>query len=200
MGRPALQRLAQSSRVVAPAKIKEPAKLNLADGTTLKRALDEHVVKVLAKAGYLEDHLITDTKIGLGFLTCAIALLAQFYPKKYPANWGLLLGCVVAYVICTAALNLFTTLYEGDAFLITKPKKGAPEQAALRVTSKLPRYSTQYTLIIGSNDKKLASESIKHEKYIGEYFHEDGFLAEDVLQADVQELLRLHELKQKKTN
>ncbi len=53
----------------------------------------------------------------------AIALLAQFYPKKYPDNWVILLVCLIFYSLGTAALSLFTSLIEEDSFLITKPKK-----------------------------------------------------------------------------
>ncbi len=53
----------------------------------------------------------------------AIALLAQFYPKKYPDNWLILLLCLVFYGVGSAALSVFTSLAEEDSFLITKPKK-----------------------------------------------------------------------------
>ncbi len=49
-------------------------------------------------------------------------MLAQFYPKKFPDNWYLLLGCVVAYAFLSTVLNIFINNVEGDAFLITKAK------------------------------------------------------------------------------
>ena len=54
-----------------------------------------------------------------------VALLAQFYPKKYPDNWLLLLICLVLYSIGTAFLSVFTTLVEDDSFLITRPRKAS---------------------------------------------------------------------------
>lgn len=56
-----------------------------------------------------------------------IALIAQFYPKKYPDNWLLLLVCLVLYGIGTIALSLFTSLVEDECFLITKPRKVGPK-------------------------------------------------------------------------
>ncbi len=53
----------------------------------------------------------------------AIALLAQFYPKKYPDNWLLLLVCLVLYGLGSTALSIFTMLVEDDCFLITRPRK-----------------------------------------------------------------------------
>lgn len=32
-------------------------------------------------------------------------MLAQFYPKKYPANFWLLLGCVAAYVVLSTLMT-----------------------------------------------------------------------------------------------
>jgi hypothetical protein len=35
--------------------------------------------------------------MGIGIFTCAIALAAQFYPKKFPANASFLVGCIILY-------------------------------------------------------------------------------------------------------
>lgn len=53
----------------------------------------------------------------------AVALLAQFYPKKHPDNWAVLLVCLVLYCIGSTFLSLFSALYEEDACFITRPKK-----------------------------------------------------------------------------
>ena len=46
--------------------------------------------------GYEELHTVTNVKIALGLITCGLALLAQFYPVKFPANYNVLVACVVA--------------------------------------------------------------------------------------------------------
>jgi signal peptidase complex subunit 2 len=53
----------------------------------------------------------------------AVALLAQFYPKKYPDNWAVLLVCLILYSLGSAALSIFSSVMEAETFLITKPKK-----------------------------------------------------------------------------
>lgn len=50
---------------------------------------------------------------------CCWALLAQFYPRKYPHNWRVLVLCLVAYLICTAVLNALLWFIERDTFLFT---------------------------------------------------------------------------------
>ena len=57
----------------------------------------------------------------LGVVTCGLALLAHFHPAKFPANYWLTLGCVVGYVACNAALQLFAAYFERDVFLFTRP-------------------------------------------------------------------------------
>ena len=49
--------------------------------------------------------------------------MAQFYPKKWPGQWWVMLVCVLAYGACTVALNLFITRVEGEVFLFTRPRK-----------------------------------------------------------------------------
>ena len=52
-----------------------------------------------------------------------MALIAQFYPKKHPDNWAVLLACLVLYCIGSTFLTLFSALYEEDACFITRPKR-----------------------------------------------------------------------------
>lgn len=51
---------------------------------------------------------------------CCWALLAQFYPKKYPHNWHMLVLCLVCYIACTAVLNALIWFVERDSFLFTR--------------------------------------------------------------------------------
>lgn len=37
--------------------------------------------------------------------SCAVACLAQFWPKKYPANFWLLASCVAAYVVLSSLMT-----------------------------------------------------------------------------------------------
>ena len=113
---------------------------------------------------------------------CSWALLAQFYPKKYPANVPVLVFCLVAYGACTIVLNLYLTYKAGDSFFFATPQQVCNWLAGLRVvrvgclphawtcnqivvvgvqgghggevrlSSSLPRYSHMYKLTIHSAD------------------------------------------------
>ena len=69
---------------------------------------------------------------------CLLALVAQFYPKKWPGQWWVMLVCVLAYGACTVALNLFITRVEGEVFLFTRPRKvrGATYRLCCLATTK----------------------------------------------------------------
>ncbi len=101
---------------------------------------------MIDKAGYDEDVSVSNVKIAFGSLAyvgasvavlsnvmdlkpclcpcrIAIALYAQFGLGKFPDTWWPVFGCVVVYCIITAFLQYYTHKYEGDAFMLTKPKK-----------------------------------------------------------------------------
>lgn len=193
----------------------EPQQINLLDSAAVKRELDEATVRAAKEAGFQEDHYVSNVKISLGLITCCIALIAQFYPRKHPDNWWLLMCCVVAYAACTAALNLFLLRFEGETFFFTRPKQDIP---ALKFVARMPRYSDKYTLLISKREDRdqpnstfqlmpwlsvlrssipgLKSDSIaSHSAHaemtnsVTKYFHSDGYLNNQVFGQDVQSAL-----------
>ncbi|KAK9914749.1 hypothetical protein WJX75_000076 [Coccomyxa subellipsoidea] len=185
-----------------------PSPVNLGDQAGLKRGLDDCAVSTILDAGYEEEFFVSNVKIGLGSITIAIALLAQFYPKKYPDNWCILLLCLVFYGLGTAALSVFTTLVEEDSFLITKPRKAAGD-LVLRVSSRLPRYSDQYKLVLDSDRNRVVSISnlwrhVPREgsailtRSLTDFYDDKGFLHEEKFAAEVQKLLSDFEKSYKK--
>lgn len=47
--------------------------------------------------GYVEDVRMSNIRLVLGTIIIIIALLAQFYKKKFPENRDFLIGCIVLY-------------------------------------------------------------------------------------------------------
>lgn len=72
--------------------------------------------------GYLEDVFLSNVRIALGLAACSVALLAQFYPLKFPANVPLLVSCIVVYVLLNLALQYLATFKEKNHILFTHPK------------------------------------------------------------------------------
>lgn len=53
--------------------------------------------QVVLERGYVENVKLSNLKMSIGVITCAIALAAQFYPKKFPENKTFLIGCIILY-------------------------------------------------------------------------------------------------------
>ena len=64
-------------------------------------------VQVVKSKGYTEDTRLGNLKLGIGAAVIAVALLAQFYPKKFPQNREFLLGCIALYPFLRWVCPLF---------------------------------------------------------------------------------------------
>lgn len=52
----------------------------------------------------------------------AVAVYSHFGPGKFPANWWTVAFCVATYVVINVVLVIFSSIKEGDSFLVTHPK------------------------------------------------------------------------------
>ncbi len=76
-------------------------------------------LQVILSRGYVENVSLSNLKMGIGIFTCAIALAAQFYPKKFPANASFLVSCIILYppsFLRQKMLN-FVTFFQGLVFV-----------------------------------------------------------------------------------
>ncbi|KAJ0538526.1 putative signal peptidase complex subunit Spc2/SPCS2 [Helianthus annuus] len=74
-----------------------PRKTNLLDHHSIKHLLDETVTEIVTSRGYSEDVRLSNVRLLIGAIIIVIALLAQFYNKKFPDNKNFLIGCIVSY-------------------------------------------------------------------------------------------------------
>ncbi|TXG49906.1 hypothetical protein EZV62_025781 [Acer yangbiense] len=63
-----------------------PKKANLLDHHSIKHILDESVSEIVTSRGYVEDVRMSNVRLLMGTAIIVIALLAQFYKKKFPEN------------------------------------------------------------------------------------------------------------------
>ncbi|EFJ45361.1 hypothetical protein VOLCADRAFT_105904 [Volvox carteri f. nagariensis] len=176
---------------IAPEPAREPIRLtNLYDAGILKGTLDEFAREVILDYGHQEDVMINNVKIGLGIAAMAIAAFSHFGPGKFPANWWMVFGCVVSYILLTFVMNIYSWKMEGDAFLVTKPFRNGK---GLRLSSRMGRFSNEYTLVLtGREDPDIEVMSTVR---ISSFFHEDGYLAESAWRAEVEKLWQAFEQK-----
>ncbi|KAL0775318.1 hypothetical protein Bca101_040470 [Brassica carinata] len=76
---------------------KNVKKVNLLDHNSIKHMLDESVSDIVTSRGYKEDVRLSNMKLILGAVIIAVALVAQFYNKKFPENRDFLIGCIALY-------------------------------------------------------------------------------------------------------
>ncbi|KAJ0764433.1 putative signal peptidase I [Helianthus annuus] len=169
-----------------------PKKTNLLDHHSIKHLLDETVTEIVTSRGYSEDVRLSNVRLLIGAIIIIIALLAQFYNKKFPDNKNFLIGCIVSYVLFNGILQLIIYTKEKNAFLFTYPPAGsAYNSTGLMVSSKLPRFSDMYTLTIASADRKSisAKPTIEFTKSVTKWFTKDGVLVEGLFWKDVEGLI-----------
>ncbi|XP_072953364.1 signal peptidase complex subunit 2-like [Typha angustifolia] len=170
---------------------KNPKKANLLDPHAIKHLLDESVTEVVTSRGYVEDVRLSNVRLLIGSIVIAIALFAQFYPKKFPENRDLLIGCIVLYVAFNGLLQLISYTKEKNAILFTYPPAGSFNSTGLIVSSKLPRFSDMYTLTVASADPESisANKPVKLTKSVTKWFTKDGILVEGLFWKDVEGLI-----------
>ncbi|PIA28072.1 hypothetical protein AQUCO_07200004v1 [Aquilegia coerulea] len=170
---------------------KTPKKTNLLDPNSIKHLLDETVTEIVTSRGYKEDVRLSNVKLLIGSIIIIIALIAQFYPKKFPQNKDVLIGCIILYIIFNILLQVIIHTKEKNAILFTHPPAGSFKSTGLVVSSKLPKFSDMYTLSISSSDTKsiCAGKPVQLTKSVTQWFTKDGILAEGLFWKDVNGLI-----------
>ncbi|KAJ4960598.1 hypothetical protein NE237_020508 [Protea cynaroides] len=165
---------------------KNPKKANLMDPHSIKHLLDESATEIVASRGYVEDVRMSNIRLFMGAIIIIIALVAQFYWKKFPENKNFLIGCIMLY-----PFFLITYSKEKNAILFTHPLPGSFSSTGLIVSSKLPRFADMYTLSIASADPKSVSakKRVQFTKSVTQWFTKDGVLVEGLFSKDVDGLI-----------
>ncbi|XP_010262778.1 PREDICTED: probable signal peptidase complex subunit 2 [Nelumbo nucifera] len=170
---------------------KNPKKAKLMDPNSIKHLLDESVTEIVTTRGYVEDVRMSNIKLFMGITIIIIALVAQFYPKKFPQNKDVLIGCIILYIVFNGLLQLIIFTKEKNAVLFTYPLPGSFNSTGLVVSSKLPRFSDMYTLTVASADPTSisAKKPVEFTKSVTQWFTKDGVLVEGLFWKDVDELI-----------
>ncbi|KAJ6720538.1 MICROSOMAL SIGNAL PEPTIDASE 25 KDA SUBUNIT [Salix viminalis] len=178
---------------------KKPKKANLLDHHSIKHILDESVSEIVKRRGYEENVRMSNIRLFFGTFIIMIALFAQFYNKKFPQNRQFLIGCI--YIVFNGLLQLIIHLKEKNAILATYPPKGSFTSTGLVVSSKLPRFSDEYTLTMASADPQSisAGKPVQFTKSVTHWFTKDGVLVEGLFWKDVEALLNDYAAEPKKS-
>ena len=194
----------------------QPKRTNLGDSGTMKRMLDDAVIKVILdrnELNYEEDTALSNIKLLIGFAGVGASLISHIYPATFPKNWWVLLACCAFYFICSGVLQLLLSFVEIESILLVKPKKDADGKMRLgfNVSAHFPRFQEMYTIGLpplprGSLGLAWA-EKFKPQNpelpvepsangfgqrrwSVSEFFDEDGFFHEEEFEAQVASFLK----------
>ncbi|CAF1869577.1 unnamed protein product [Brassica napus] len=156
---------------------KNVKKVNLLDHNSIKHMLDESVSDIVTSRGYKEDVRLSNMKLILGAVIIAMC-------------GSLTMECT--YVVLNGVMQLIMYTKEKNAILFTYPLEGSFTSTGLIVSSKLPRFSDEYTLTIDSADPKSisAGKSVQFTKSVTQWFTKEGVLVEGLFWNDVEALIK----------
>eukprot|EP00243_Klebsormidium_subtile_P000324 TRINITY_DN10550_c0_g1_i2.p2 TRINITY_DN10550_c0_g1~~TRINITY_DN10550_c0_g1_i2.p2 ORF type:complete len:113 (+),score=6.03 TRINITY_DN10550_c0_g1_i2:569-907(+) len=108
--------------------------------------------------------------------------------------------CIGIYILLNLALQFLAIFKEKNHILFTHPKTGSYTTTGLAVSSKLPRFSSQYTLRLASTEPHSVSArpAVEMTRSITDWFSGDGILAEKNYWKAVEQLLDEYEGSPKK--
>ena len=143
---------------------------------------------------------MSNVRLLMGTVIIIIAVVAQFYPKKFPENKNFLIGAIILYILFNGILQVIVYTKEKNAMMFTYPPAGSYNSTGLVVSSKLPRFSDMYTLTIESADPKSisANKPVELNKSVTKWFTKDGVLVEGLFWKDVEELVDQYNKEPKK--
>mmetsp|Transcript_41668 Transcript_41668/g.130551 ORF Transcript_41668/g.130551 Transcript_41668/m.130551 type:complete len:199 (+) Transcript_41668:288-884(+) len=177
--------------------------IDTGDMIKVKQVLDEAAVVALAEMDYEEDYFTDNIKLTVMVISCAFAMVAQFYPMPFPDSRPLLAVCCAGYFVFSCILQFIVTYIDKDTIMFIKPKMevtGSDNRLLLK--SNFPRFDETYKLGIVLEDPKKSNPDpkgmIEGDFYIGDYFDRDGNFAEDVFVQAVQDLVGDFEQAQEK--
>ncbi|KAK9454193.1 signal peptidase complex subunit 2 [Dipodascopsis uninucleata] len=153
-------------------------KVNLASLSDLKNATDDEIVKILTDGGYQQTFSLVDVRLGLGFLSVAVAGAVGAY--DYVIGFDKAKNWTTFGVAIYLALNILLTLW------IVRVEKGVFFQgfkgnAKITVSSSITKYVPVYELVVKSESPESTSELKSTRKPFNEFFNTDGFIVREPL-------------------
>ncbi|KAG0045870.1 hypothetical protein BGZ83_008916 [Gryganskiella cystojenkinii] len=167
----------------------------------LKNACDDAVKEYLeTKAGYRQSHKHTDIKLIIGYLGCAAAAAGSYYgyihPFELPATKFWTGVSVALYYLANILMMGYAYLVEKDT-VFTGSKTSPKGTQTISLGSSVKGYNPYYDMDLRINFSGSATAPGKakistHQEFSTAFrfwFDEDGVLAQDLFEADMEKFL-----------
>ncbi|GJJ77338.1 signal peptidase complex subunit 2 [Entomortierella parvispora] len=175
-------------------------KVDKSNLTDLKSACDDAVKEYLeTKAGYRQSHKHTDIKLVIGYLGCAAAAAGSYYgyihPFELPATKFWTFVSVALYYLSNILMMGYSYLVEKNTIFTgskTTPKGTQTIALGSSVKSYNPYYDLDLRMDFDGASKSSKSKKSTHQQYSTAFrfwFDEDGVLAQDLFEADMEKFL-----------
>ncbi|MCO5547396.1 hypothetical protein L7F22_000844 [Adiantum nelumboides] len=135
-------------------------KANVLDHYSLKRVLDDTVTEIVTSKGYSENVSLSNLKMGLGLLACALALLVMYFKEKN-------------HILFTHPLQ---DSFSSTGLAISSKFPRFSDLYTLEIASADPKSLS-------------ANPPVEFTKSVTKWFTKDGVLVESFFREDVENLL-----------
>jgi hypothetical protein len=137
---------------------------------------------------FREDLSWGNMKMAIMIVSCAAALVSQFYPLPFPDNRMLLGVCVVIYFVLSGVLQFMVMFLDRDVMYRSLPAPpgefGAGERAVLRTS--LPKGQATYSLTVELPQGVVVWT---HAVSIGNYYTSAGTLVPERVRKDIEAIV-----------
>ncbi|TGZ84042.1 hypothetical protein EX30DRAFT_338608 [Ascodesmis nigricans] len=150
----------------------ERPKANLNAIAELKNTTDDAIAPYMESLGFKQSHLLTDVRLGLGFVACAIAAATFYYDYTlgFEKTKGYTVYAVVAYFVLNTILTVWIWWIEGNTVYLGK--KG---DVTIKFESSSKKYTPIYELRIVTTRGKEAPKTAEVQNPYSGWFDQLGF-------------------------
>eukprot|EP01061_Rhynchopus_euleeides_P034921 TRINITY_DN5890_c0_g1_i3.p1 TRINITY_DN5890_c0_g1~~TRINITY_DN5890_c0_g1_i3.p1 ORF type:complete len:235 (+),score=79.73 TRINITY_DN5890_c0_g1_i3:99-707(+) len=184
-------------------------KVDIQDAKSIWHALDDKVLQLLEKEGYVPDWWMSNVKMALGLTAIGVAVVSMVVPVPFPDNRLILAVCVGLYALFSSIMQALMTYVEKDCVFLSRPNEKGHR---LRVRTRL-NGRAEYKVVVdclaspppslGSHISCYITPNVlctrQHTASVGSFFDDRGILyvpgVEKVLQGILSDIRNLHKKK-----
>ncbi|PPR06778.1 hypothetical protein CVT24_011278 [Panaeolus cyanescens] len=191
--------------VVIPPSTREEVKVNNSSSTELKNACDDAVKRYLARPElFNQNHIHTDVRLGLGWLSVFVAAGTALYGYKVEFEQSkpvVTIGLVI-YVLLTLAQTVYSYVVEGHTIFTGKRKTFSKRIISERIQlqshtlppikpepkvaspANSPAYHLAVTYVRSTNGGKtlLSKGRVRTVEYYSNFFDENGVMDQEAFE------------------